>query len=112
MSLFKSDDNCSICQERAVKVESIKTEERPDPRSRIGTRHEYTMQVKPTSQKGRFAVGVTTLAVTYTPSVQYVQIEVDGKSVDLDPAQFDDLRKVLHAFAFDPKFNGGVGEQV
>ena len=112
MNLFKSDDNCSVCQERAVKAEPIKAEEHPDPRSRIDTRNEYALR-GPVPQDGEFLGFSSTLMVVRHSSLnKSVQIEVSGKAINLNKAQFDDLRKVLHAFAFDPKFNGGVGEQV
>ena len=112
MSLFKSDDNCSVCQERAVKAEPIKAAERPDPLSHIDTHNEYALR-GPVPQDGEFfGFSSTLMIVRYSSLNKSVEIEVSGKAINLSKAQFDDLRKVLHAFAFDPKFNGGAEGQV
>ena len=111
MSWLKHDDDCKICQERLMEAKA-KAEEHLGPLDHISTRHEYTMQAWIAGSEGRIVVGTAPLTVQYSPRTQSVRIEVAGRAVNLDKAQFDDLRKVLHAFAFDPRFNSGAGERV
>lgn len=109
MSWFKHDDNCSVCRERLMEVKA-KAEERFSPLGHISTRHEYSTRAWAGDGKGGY--GVTPLTVRYSPSDRSVRIGVGEQAVTLKEGQFDELRQVLHAFAFDPEFNGGARERV
>lgn len=87
-------------------------EKRADPLDAVDTSHVYHVVKRRYSLDSWFEFEAVAMDAKYHPATGSVELTIQGESITLNKEEFEDLRRVLHAFAHDPKFNEGAEELV
>ena len=104
--------------ERKEYVETVNEEKQPeqkkriDPLDAVDTSHVYHVVKRQLLPDSWFEFEPIAMDVKYHPATGSAELTIQGESITLNKEEFEDLRRVLHAFAHDPKFNEGAEELV
>ena len=102
--------------ERKEYVETVNEEKQPEQKKRIdpldvvNTTHTCRFTQRRYTEDDWMSLETAVMDVKYLPATGALELTVQGKTITLDERQFEDLRRVLRAFAHDPKFNEGAEE--
>ena len=92
--------------------EEKQQEKRIDPLDTVDTSHVYHVAKRRYSLDSWFSFESVAMDAKYHPADGAVELTIQDESITLDKEEFENLRRVLRAFAHDPKFNEGVEELV
>lgn len=87
--------------------EEKQQEKRINPLDAVDTTHTYRI-AKRRYLDSLFEFEPIAMDVKYHPATGSAELAIQGESITLDKEEFENLRRVLHAFAHDPKFNEGA----
>lgn len=100
--------------ERKEYAETVTEEKQPeqkkriDPLDAVDTSHVYHVVKRRLLPDSWFEFEPIAMDVKYHPATGSAELTIQGESITLDKEEFKNLRRVLHAFAHDPKFNEGT----